>query len=198
MNDNELFNLAYRNDVKGLVNAIEAGADPNLMHSRSGHTPLQAATQVDAIEAIKVLLQLGADPNKRFTWMSRVTNRVLRGRVALMYACSRSAVNALVAGGASVDLADAEGRTALACSIEAANLQAFQALLAHGASTETLAPLDGCPRSLSELVDLKLQRLTLIGGDHPNANNFDMQEALREIKRELIERDSNRIKQQRS
>lgn len=133
MDANHIFNLAFRDDGDGIVSAVLGGFDPNIAHPRGGHTPLQIAAQQGAVNAIDALIRMGADPNRRFDWTSRVDGRVYRNRTALMYASTQAAVRALVSAGADVNAIDDQGWSALARAVDLVVLDVFEELLALGA-----------------------------------------------------------------
>lgn len=186
MDENVLFTLAFRNDASGIGEAIRTGADPNAIHPRGGHTPLQIAAQAGSTQALDALLSGGADPNRRFTWVSRVDGRVLPSRVALMYAASDSVVRRLVSAGAEVNAADKSGWTPLACAIETMNVEAFQALLDMGARVDVTVVLDGQSRSLVDLAEARAARIIEVAGEQPNPKAVRMIEALAAMRSDLL------------
>jgi ankyrin repeat protein len=188
MDENTLFRFAFSDDPTGIEQAIRAGADPNAVHPRGGHTPLQVAAQEDSTKALGALLAGGADPNLRFTWVSRVDGRVFPGRVALMYAASGNVVERLVSSGAALDAADQSGWTAVACAIEAISVDAFKMLLQAGASLDVMIELNGKTASLIDLVDDKSARIVAVAGARPNSNAVHMLESLAAIRTDLVRR----------
>ena len=61
-----LFQAAGKDDVEEIRSLVAAGMDPNAA-SPYGHIPLRNACFAEATRAAEVLIQLGANPNKRFT-----------------------------------------------------------------------------------------------------------------------------------
>ena len=114
LNVNLPFNAAYKDDSEELIRAFRLGVDFSKCHPRSGHTPLQAACEVNALGAIKTLLEkIGVDPNARFTKVSRVDGHVICGNcTALMEVRSVEAASILLSFGADSSLLDENGLSA--------------------------------------------------------------------------------------
>ncbi|MBU2984049.1 ankyrin repeat domain-containing protein [Saccharophagus degradans] len=114
IDENFPFEAAYKNDSNGLIQASRFGLDLNKGHPRSGHTPLQAACEVNALEAIETLLdKICVDPNARFTKISRVDGHLIcDNSTALMEVRSLEAAKLLVSFGADVSLEDNNGWSA--------------------------------------------------------------------------------------
>lgn len=112
--------------------------------NRFGFTPLQAATFYEQIEALHVLLTLGADPNLRADrahWTYPLHLAALRG--------SGKAIKALLAAGADPHLRDWEGFNALNVADLAGHKQVVPLLRARmEAAQETLAK--GLPIQLDD------------------------------------------------
>lgn len=110
---NVLYNAVYENDIKSLEREL-VGVSPDLQDEQRGHTLLQAACEEDSIDAIRFLLELGADPNYRFTMVSRVSGQIIcRDSVALMHAQSVDAAKLLIRFGADVSVTDGDGLSAI-------------------------------------------------------------------------------------
>ena len=82
----QLFQAAARNDAAGVKEMIAAGADPNSVSEKFGHTPLYNACISGAADSASALIAAGANPNLRFTYRSPVDGRVEADIVALTHA----------------------------------------------------------------------------------------------------------------
>ncbi len=133
MNDDEnlLFNAAYGDDCSAIEAGVKNGLDPDFTHPRSGHTPLQAACETDSLGAIDTLLKLEANPNKKFTKVSRVDGRVIcKDSVALMHVLSVAAAKLLIEFGADPAEKDGDGLTAVDWALKDNNDELVQFLSA--------------------------------------------------------------------
>jgi ankyrin repeat protein len=138
--DYTLFDLALSNDAAGLGAALAAGADPEESHPQSGMTLLAAAQQANAHEAMRVLLAAGADPNRRYTWRSRMSEAIRVDEVALHFA-DPAAIRLLHDAGAELDAANTQGWTALAYAVSHGELETVECLLSLGASRALGGPV---------------------------------------------------------
>jgi len=130
-----LFEAAlWDSGAEAIANLVKAGADPNCEEVNTGRTPLYVACMSDRVRVIEALLRHGANPNKRFTYRSPVDERVETDAVAILYASSSEAVNALAKAGAEIDATDANGTTALMRAAFNGKVEVVRALLAVGAS----------------------------------------------------------------
>jgi hypothetical protein len=126
--------VTWNHDGEAIPELVGKGVEIDFVHPKFGHTALYNACQCDRPIAIEMLLQHGADPNRRFTYHSPVDGRVEADRVALHYASSPEAVAALIGAGADVNATDAVGTTPLMCAAFHGHTGAVRALLAAGAS----------------------------------------------------------------
>jgi ankyrin repeat protein len=130
-----LFQAVLRDpEAEAISELVHKGADLSFVHPHTGGTALHTATISDRSRAVVVLLQHGAAPNQRFTYRSPVDGRVEADRVALHYAHSVAAANALIQAGADVNAADAAGITPLMCAAFHGHVAVVRTLLAAGAS----------------------------------------------------------------
>lgn len=121
---NRLFGSVFRNDRKSVELCAEDNLDLNMEHPASGQTPLQTACEVDALASIEALLQCGADPNRRFTKISRVDGRVIcSNSVALMHVTSVEAAELLLRFGADSTIKDDASLTAVDWAKHDSNFQ---------------------------------------------------------------------------
>lgn len=108
--DRSIFEAAFFGDSQAIDIAVRNGVSPDAPHPKAGHTPLQVACEADAVEAIRKLLELGADPNKRFTKISMVDGHVIsKDSVPLMHVKSTAAAEMLIRFGARLDIKDGKG-----------------------------------------------------------------------------------------
>lgn len=133
INENTIFEAAYDNDVNLIVKCInQYKIDPNFIHPRSGHTPLQAACETNAVDAIEELLKQGANPNLRFTKVSRIDGHIIcADSVALIHVESIQAASLLIKYGAIVDISDKEGLTPIAWAAQLGNTELVEYLKEH-------------------------------------------------------------------
>jgi ankyrin repeat protein len=113
MDHEELLVAAMQDDVATIAQLIDDGCDPNWAAPKVGNTALYNACYCDKLGAVNALLTGGADPNQRITYRSPVDGRVEKDVVAIMYCRSPEVVRRLVEAHADVNIADAEGVTAL-------------------------------------------------------------------------------------
>jgi ankyrin repeat protein len=128
-------------DIRTLRELLEAGADPNwtcpVNAIEAGHTPLYNACFCDSVESVNVLLEYGAEPNKRFDYHSPIDGRVERGLTALMLARSVEVAHALLAAGADVNAQNANGASPIMRAAFRGNPELVRVLLDAGASAQT-------------------------------------------------------------
>ena len=110
---------------------ISKGADVNADNG-TGIPLLAVAVQNDLVDMVELLLKSGADPNRKDTGFGRTAlhTAVLSG--------NREMVDALVAGGASVNATDSAGRTPLELAARYGHKSIAQALKAKGSKAENL------------------------------------------------------------
>lgn len=151
--------LSYNNDVVGLRAAMTNGANPNEAHPKAGTLPLQLACQGNAIDAIRELIRGGANADAVFTFASRVSDKVVTGRSALMYAESAEAATLLLAAGADVNRIDSDGWSALVHAAHSANLPLVSVLLQAGADTSVSPWYHGKHRRLTDFLQCQCRFL---------------------------------------
>lgn len=137
MNDQkflELLSAAINNDSEKIRSLVGEGVDPNQSGPFGIFALRNACESLDAkLDALKALLDVGADPNRRFTYTSRVRKRVEKDVVALMYASNVDAAKLLVEYGADVDVQDAQGTTTLMRAAFWSKLELVEYFLSIGA-----------------------------------------------------------------
>jgi uncharacterized protein len=129
----ELLGAAVRGDVAGLRRMLDAGVDPNVVHPASGASALYNACFAGQLEAVRLLLARGADPNKRLTYRSSVDGRIEAGVVALMLAGTAPIVETLLGAGADPKATMDDGRTVLMRLIGLAPAGVIRRLIDAGA-----------------------------------------------------------------
>lgn len=125
-----------KRDAARVAALLRAGRKPDFNFNdahpgRSHESPLTMCMNRNFTDIARVLLEGGADPNRRDG----------SGRAPIHQARSAEAARLLVQAGADPNALDASGRSALAIAVERGDLQAVDALLAAGARLD--APLKG-------------------------------------------------------
>lgn len=131
-----LFQAAGQGDVEMLRQLLDRGDDPNWISVVAGHTPLYNACFGDSAAAVRLLIERGADPKKRFEYHSFIDGRVERELMALMFAGSVDVAETLLSAGADVNVHDANGVTPLMRAASRGLLDVVRVLLRAGASAE--------------------------------------------------------------
>lgn len=134
MSEVELFTAAGSDDAGTLASLIETGVDPNTV-SQFGSTPLHNSCIAGCVNATRILLTSGADPNQRYTYHSPVDGRIEHGIVALMKATNNEVVELMIEHGADVNIRDANGSTPLMYAAKRGNHRIVEILLAAGADS---------------------------------------------------------------
>lgn len=100
-------------DATGVLALLETGFSPNSTHSKSGGTALDMAAKSGRERILKTLLIAGANPNIAFDYIERASNRILKGRTALMHSATPAIARELLASGADANARDGAGFSAL-------------------------------------------------------------------------------------
>jgi ankyrin repeat protein len=145
-------------NLKVLESRLRSGADPNALSSSHRCTPLEAAAEINAVDAIDLLVRYGADPNRASAF----------GWTPLMFAVSAGKLEALqrlLASGANANSRSVHG-TALSEAVEKRKVSMVEALLSAGADvpTDFTSPL----LSAVNQHDLAIVRALLRFGATPN------------------------------
>lgn len=172
---------------------IAAGADPNVA-SKFGHTPLYNACMSGAADSARALLEGGANPNLHFTYRSPVDGRVEADIVALMYTRTAEVAKFLIAAGADVNAADANGTTPLMRAAFKGKLEIVEVLLQAGASpvVRQIKRARKKSHTARELAESKIQFFTEIMDD---SNRVTVEKRLteyREVQKRLLEAESEK------
>jgi ankyrin repeat protein len=139
--------LAVRNGSLAVADLlVRAGADVNAVEKWRRQTPLMWAAARNAPDIVKFLIAKGAKVNVRAMandWPSQITSepraqyRPTGGLTALLYAARagcKGCVEALVDGGADINLPTPDGVTALMLAIDNGNYDVARYLLERGAN----------------------------------------------------------------
>lgn len=124
--DLQLTEAAQRGDAKELSRLIGQGALVNAPDAW-GSTPLLIAAREGRVEAARVLLRAGAEPDGRGGGMTPLAAAALRGHAPL--------VRVLLRAGARVDATGLSGQTPLVLALQQGHLACVQLLLEAGANT---------------------------------------------------------------
>jgi len=153
------FQAAARNDSVAIGKILAAGANPDAVSELCGHTPLYNACISGAADSVKALLAGGADPNFVFSYYSPVDGRLEKDIVALMFVRTAEIAKQLIAAGANVNAADANGTTPLMRAAFKGSVEIVRTLLEAGASPsarQVRRPRKK-PHTARELTESKIQ-----------------------------------------
>ena len=154
MSSVDVLQAAGIGDVAWLTRLLDAGCDANTVHPTTGASALYNACFGSAgVDAVRLLLSRGADPNKRLTYRSPVDGRVEKDLVALMVASSVQVIELLLEAGADPNAQCDDGRTVLMRLVGVAPSDAFHLLIGAGADV-TVRARDG--RSAADVAKQKL------------------------------------------
>ena len=153
MSSVDVLQAAGTGDVAWLTRLLDAGCDANTVHPTTGASALYNACFGGAVDAIRLLLSRGADPNKRLTYRSPVDGRVEKDLVVLMVASSVQVIELLLEAGADPRAQCDDGRTVLMRLVGVAPSDAFRLLIGAGADV-TVRARDR--RSAADVVKWKL------------------------------------------
>jgi ankyrin repeat protein len=174
---------------------LDRGAEMNVQDKWYGESALMWAAAENHGDAVKVLLAHGAPADFRST-LQKITNRnagqsmlSLGNWTPLMYAARENALdagNALVKGGAKMDLVDPDGATALEIAIINAHYE-FAALLLDAGADPNIVDNEAGMGPLYAVVDM--HRLA-VGHGRPNPKPVGLMTAV-DLARKLLEHGAN-------
>jgi len=150
------FRCAAKNDSSSLRRAIEEGVSPNALHPKAGTLLLQIACQFNALDCVRVLLGMGADPAMKFTRVSPVDGRVFKDHVPLMYAENAETAAILVRAGAEIEAQDEKHWTPLAYAVNATDVERVKYLLSYGANSSISIRYAQKMLPLKEFVEVRI------------------------------------------
>jgi uncharacterized protein len=184
--------LAVRNGDPAIVDVLlGSGANVKTIEDWRGQTPLMWAAARSAPEVVKLLIARGADVHARAKendWPSQITSepraqyRPTGGLTAMLYAARagcKGCVEALLDGGADINMPNPDGVTPLMLAIDNGNYSVAKYLLERGANPETwdwwgrtalYIAADMRPRSsgADAVANLEIVKMLLNAGVNPN------------------------------
>ncbi len=129
-----LGNAAKAGDIAEIERLLDEGADVN----ESGlATPLFYAIQYKHTDAVRLLIERGADVNKASTWGTPLNEAAKQGNAEI--------VGLLLGQGADHTVTAAEGLTPLHSAASSGSVEATQYLLDHGADVNALTTFEEPP-----------------------------------------------------
>lgn len=184
------FSYAAKNDGRSLQRAIEAGVSPNALHPKSGTLLLQIACQFDALDCVRALLDMGADPSMRFTRVSRVDGRVFKDHVPLMYAENVETTKLLIEAGAEIEARDEKQWTPLVYAVNAGDVDRVRYLLGCGANPAILICFDQRMIPIRQMVEIRVDDLVTAVEQNGRSDLQPELERMRAIREILLENES--------
>lgn len=190
-----------KQDAQALTMMINSGADLNDVR---GTAPLLKTLNSDDVRMAKTLLQLGADPNVRYSGESLLKRAIRhekpefvklllakgahiddprqRGETALQLAMSKDDLQytrMLISAGANINQAGQYGRTPLIQAVEQVRPELVQLLLASGAKANTTDQnVQSALHIATRKADTRLMSLLLGSGANANIRNRSKQTPL--------------------
>ena len=180
MDSVDLLQAAGTGDVAELARLIDSGCDVNGVHPTTGATALYNACIGGRGDAVRLLLEHGADPNKKITYRSPIDGRIEGGLVALAVASTTEVAALLLDAGADPTARDDAGRTVLMRLVGAAPSKTFDLLIRAGADPAARAK-DG--NSAADLVKKRLDWWQRFAPTKDPAHQKDLQQTLALLQR---------------
>jgi ankyrin repeat protein len=137
--DSMLHDAIGQGDVKGVVEALQAGADPSSLLEETALSAIEMAADIPlflhdgkeieklALEILKLLFEAGARISKKDSTILHCA--VIKGSAAIL--------EFLISKGANLNAEDGEGNSPLSLAIETEHPEIVEALLRHGARPMT-------------------------------------------------------------
>ena len=155
--DQEMILAAKDDDTVGLERLLKCPRSPNT-RGRHGETPLHHAAECGHVDAMRLLLEAGAEIDTCDEEMAPLHMAALSGHL--------EAVHFLVQSGAQKDLLDAIGRTPLGFAVFRGHLDIARFLVEEGASKDKLVADANALNRAAEYGNLDMVRFLLeIGCD---------------------------------
>ena len=130
-----------RTDFECMSLLMELGADINANNGRYNRyewSPLHCAMFNNNTEAVRILLDAGADPNITDSSGRTLLHHALRTDVSINTSKGLEYASMLISAGAGLEMKDEDGRTALCRTIQYGQLKQAELLLKAGADTAAL------------------------------------------------------------
>lgn len=186
MDENNFFEAPFLGDVETLRKGVtKEGISPNFAHKYGGHTLLQTACQNDKLEAIAVLLELGADPNKPFTRIDIGGRIIADHATALSSVKSKDAAQILVEAGADINWVDGFGFSPVVWAAMDRNLDLVEWLCENGAEYNKRLQVGGRQLTPAELIAEKIESYRRILGTKLSDKQVKFFEEYESVKKRL-------------
>lgn len=166
-----LYTAAGGNDAAAIRRLVAAGC-PVDNANEGVETPLHTACAFGNAAAAEALLDLGADPNRRYTFRSWTDGTLNESRTALMYASGAGTVKLLISRGGDPNATTPTGVTPLIMATARSDVAAVEELLAAGADplVEAILRQNGEPRTARQWAEDRAAFIARLNGDDLDAN----------------------------
>lgn len=182
-----LFEAAGRGDADEIRRLItEKGFSPETLLS-TGITPLYHACATGNVSGVVTLLDLGADPNRRFSFQLSSDDSAASSLTALMYAANIEIIQIMIGRGADPNVASSEGYTPLMNTARRGDLDSVKTLLSAGANPLVtgrpfLSTEDVPPKTARQFAEAELRALMAMQ-NNPQAQMPQYAECVEKLER---------------